>query len=250
MTASKAYKKKVDAEFEDFVTNGFDVVESIEKSLSDLFSFKAGELSKAEASFEASMAKSGYDTSNDTVEKGLVVTRDYLAAGINKIMTLERFIIMHIPAIEDGNNFGVSVQMVVLKILKETREDWTKKLETLPSYYSTRADAVDKLNLVKVTQTETLSESNTNSAGGKDGDESKKTSTTSKEEKKTGGASPDVARIKHLVAIDLKWYFELQASLIALQNGYIAIHENIEKNKNKLTTPKGSNGGRSSMSMY
>ena len=165
-------------------------------------------------------------------------------------MTLERFIVMHIPAIEDGNNFGVSVQMVVLKLLKETKEEWTKKLDSLPSYYSTRADAIDKLNLVKVTQTETLSESNTNSSGGKDGDEMKKSAVTSKEEKKTGGVKPDLSRIKHVVALDLKWYFELQSCMITLQNGYIAIHGNIEKNKMKLTSPKGSNGGRSSMSMY
>ena len=41
------------------MSNGFDVVENIEKSLNELFPFKAGELSKAEASFESSMVDSG-----------------------------------------------------------------------------------------------------------------------------------------------------------------------------------------------
>ena len=66
---------------------------------------------------------------------------------------------------EDGNNFGVTVQMTVAKFLKDTREELAKKLESVASYYSSRADAVDKLGLPKKSTSQTKTESSTESKG-------------------------------------------------------------------------------------
>eukprot|EP00957_Ditylum_brightwellii_P077773 5910102-Ditylum_brightwellii.AAC.1 len=74
---------------------------------------------------------------------------------------------------EDGNNFGVTVQMTISKFLKETRDEWSKLLEEFPKYYSTRADAVDKLGLSKTSSSETKTESKSKSTGGEKGDEEK-----------------------------------------------------------------------------
>lgn len=143
---------------------------------------------------------------------------------------------------EDGNNFGVTVQMTVAKFLKETREELTKKLESIPSYYSSRADAVDKLGLPKTSSSQTKTESKTDSTGGKDGDESKTSTTVTKEEKESNGSKMDVHRSKAVLAIDVQCYASLFATINLLLTDYVTVLDNVEKNEEKLKAPKGSGG--------
>lgn len=177
-------------------------------------------------------------------------TRDIIVRGIDHIMLLERFISLHVPAMEDGNNFGVSVQMVVAKSLKEIRESWTEKLKLIPAYYSSRAEGVEKLGLLKSTQSETKTETTTSSTGGKDGDEKKTSSVVTKEEKTTANPKKDYHRYKYIVAVDMNCYIDLRATLVNIIDGYLTILDNMDKNKEKLTAPKGSTGGGSNMGMY
>lgn len=247
MPSIKSYKKQVVKEVDEFLSNGFDKVNTIHKDLEDAFKHK--QPSELTSMFEQELASVGYDKSNSLVDKIYNRTRDLLREGIDLIMLLERYISLHIPAMEDGNNFGVSVQMVVSKSLKEIKEAWMKKLETLPTYFSARADAVDKLGLGKTVHTQTQSSSELSSAGGKDGDEKKNSASSSKEEKTTS-SKPDELRIKHLIAIDVQWYIDLRLTLASLMNGYITIIDNMDKNKGKLTAPKGSGGSGINMGMY
>ena len=159
------------------------------------------------------------------------------------------------PKMEDGNNFGVTVQMTVSKALQEARESMTKKLDAIPSYYSSRADAVDKLGLIKGTVSKTETKSVSEATGGKDGDE-KKTSQTSVEEVKTVGNDAEKSgaaiklRLLHIASLDVQCYSNIRNGLLDSMNTYLMIVDNVEKNKEKLTEPKGSSGGRSHMGMY
>jgi len=143
---------------------------------------------------------------------------------------------------EDGNNFGVTVQMTVAKFLKETREELSKKLESIPAYFSSRADAVDKLGLPKTSSSNTKVETSTESKGGKDGDETKSSVTTTKEEKESNGAKTDAHRTKAVLAIDVQCYADLFATINLLLTDYVTVLDNIEKNEDKLKAPKGSGG--------
>jgi len=152
---------------------------------------------------------------------------------------------------EDGNNFGVTVQLTISKFLDETRENLCKQLEKVPSYYCNRAEAVEKLDLPKSTILETKTVTNSQTTGSKDGDENKSSETSVKEEKISSsdkGANFDHRR-QHLLSLDVQFYRTLRCGLIDCYDSYLTILDNIEKNKEKLLEPKGHNGG-SNLGMY
>lgn len=178
-----------------------------------------------------------------------------LSNAISIILTIERFITLHIPQMEDGNNFGVTVQMTVGKALKEVKESLVKKLDAVPTFYSTRADLIDKFGLTKnvVSTTKTMTKSDVK--GGKDGDESKQSSTEVTEEKSTGNVLDVKSKLCHrfiaLVKADVNCYVSAKTGLIECRDSLLMILDNVEKNIDKLTSPKGNGGyGGNSMGMY
>ncbi len=156
---------------------------------------------------------------------------------------------------EDGNNFGVTVQMTVSKALKETKETLMKKMESIPSFYTSRADLVDKFGLSKNTISKTKTVTKAESKGGKDGDELKESCTEVTEEKSVGNVL-DVenklySRFMALVKADVNCYVNARIGIMECKDSLLMIYDNIEKNKDKLTSPKGSGGfGGNSMGMY
>ncbi|GMI48870.1 hypothetical protein TrCOL_g7274 [Triparma columacea] len=183
---------------------------------------------------------------NDAVSGALFVVRDEITAAIEKIMTIERFIALSTPPMEDGNNFGVTVQMMVAKFSKDVKDELTKILDSLPGYFDARAGAYEKMPTVPSKSSSSSSSSST-SSGGKDGDEKKESSSTSTEEKKSGSTSMD--RANHVVAIDVSYYFKLKVALSTLTDNYAVVIDNVNKNFDKLSAPKG-HSGSNSMSMF
>lgn len=151
---------------------------------------------------------------------------------------------------EDGNNFGVTVQMTVLKTIGDVSEKIQKKLEELPSYYSKRAEAVEKLGLKNTTSTSTSTDTISQTKGGKDGDESKTSNTTVNEMKTSFTPTMPFHRVQHVYAIDVQQYASLQSSLQYCISSYVVVVDNIMKNKSKLEMPKGSSGGSNYSSMF
>jgi hypothetical protein len=94
-------------------------------------------LSAAEAAFLASIS-TNVESPNATVDALYTATRDACNMSTSHIRTLERFIGLHIPQMEDGNNFGVTVQMMMSKFLKEERERCEKVLSESSKYYASR----------------------------------------------------------------------------------------------------------------
>lgn len=245
----KSFRTKTSKEAEEILTNGMATVTKIEKAIAEHFPFGAGELSKAEASFRSDLETNGLDAANALLSTSIPAARDLISLGVYHIQVMERFISLNVPQMEDGNNFGVTVQMTVAKFLQETRESWAKKLDAIPAYYSSRADAVEKLGLAKTSSSQSKTESKSDSSGGKDGDASVTETKVVKEEKVSNGSKMGVYRSGHLLALDVQLYGELQSALLMLLDGYATVIDNMEKNKEKITSPKGT-GPSASMGMY
>lgn len=160
----------------------------------------------------------------------------------------------YLAGVQDGNNFGVTVQMMFSKLLKDERDKVDKALSETSKYYSSRADAIDKFShLPKTSVTETKSTSKSTATGGKDGDENKEAASSSTEEKTStsDGGKINSHRVKALAALDAQIYVDLVSALQSMMDGYVVILDNLEKNWDKLENPRGKeyggygSGGRS-----
>lgn len=249
MKCIKDLKKTTVSAADDFLTNVPKTLSEISSTTEAIFPFC--KLSKAEEAFEAELTASGLDAANTTVAKIVPVVRDILYTIITDIQICERYITLHVPPMEDGNNFGVSVQMMIAKVLKDTREEFEKKMDAISKYYAGRADAVEKLNLPKVTTSESKTKSESDSTGGKDGDEKKSSTSvvTTEETKQSGLKRENYFRLKHLVSLDIQFYGEMKTLCANVEDAYVLILDNMEKNKEKLSAPKGT-GGSNAMGMY
>lgn len=208
--------------------------------------FAATSPSELEKAYSASLSTSP-DAINTPLVSALSNYKDLLSQTIDNILLLERFITLHVPQMEDGNNFGVTVQMTVAKALRETREALLKKMDTLLAYYSSRADAVDKLSLEKKTSTTSTSSSKTESSKE---DEKKESSSNSTDEKVVSVQDKGFPfRLMALVALDVHTFMSAKCGLVDCFNDFLMVMDNVEKNKTKLTSPKGF-GGSNSMGMY
>lgn len=236
-----SFRRKSAAEAKSILESGSSTLESLVMSLDALPYKGAGSFSKAESAFVASLGDGDVEKPNDVVDAAYTTTRDALSTCAEHVRVLERFIGLHVPQMEDGNNFGVTVQLTFAKLLKEEREKMEKSLSDTSKYYPSRADAIDKFgHLPKKAVTETKSSSTSSAKGGKDGDESKESSSSSTEEKTTtsDGGKVNAHRAKALAALDAQAYAEMTAALRSMTDGYAIILDNLEKNWDKLENPR------------
>lgn len=241
-------KKSTNDRAEVILSDGLNTLNAIESLLKKCFSVK--KLSEIEEKYETMISKDPL-AANKSLNEGILSFNDLISECIEDIQTLERYISLHVPQMEDGNNFGVTVQLTISKFLDETREDLCKLLEKIPPYYCSRAEAVEKLDLPQTTKLETMTVTNSHTTGGKDGDENKSSETNVKEEKilsSDKGANFNYRR-KHLLSLDVQLYRTLRCGLIDCYDSYLTILDNIEKNREKLLQPKGQNGG-ANLGMY
>lgn len=241
-----AYRQKSAADAKSILKSGVKTLDALTSSLTALPYKGSGALSQAESAFVAALASGDVEKPNEAVDKAYVVTRDALAMGAEHTRTLERFVGLHVPQMEDGNNFGVTVQMMFSKLLKDEREKMEKALSETSKYYANRADAIDKFgHLPKTSVTETKSTSKSSAKGGKEGDEDKESTSTSTEEKSStsDGGKVNAHRAKALAALDAQAYVDLAVALQSMVDGYVVILDNLEKNWEKLENPRGKGYG-------
>lgn len=55
---------------------------------------------------------------------------------------------MNVPRIEDGNNFGVSIQEETLNELSSSEDSAVHKLESLSKYFTNRGKLISKVSLI------------------------------------------------------------------------------------------------------
>mmetsp|Transcript_15659 Transcript_15659/g.23341 ORF Transcript_15659/g.23341 Transcript_15659/m.23341 type:complete len:245 (+) Transcript_15659:119-853(+) len=244
MPSIKSVKKSTVKDVASLIASVPTVLAAFDSAISTHFSNPSP--SSLETSYSASLTASP-DAINTPLISALSSYKDLLSQTIDSILLLERYVILHIPQMEDGNNFGVTVQMTVGKHLRETRESLLKKMDSLVSYYNSRADAVDKLSLEKKTFTSSVGSSKTESTKEEDKKESSSSSSDEKIVKVEDKGYP--FRIMSLVALDVNAYVSAKSGLVDCFNDFLMVMDNVEKNQVKLTSPKGESGSNS-MGMY
>jgi hypothetical protein len=200
-------------------------------------------------------AASGDVTRNDTVKTIVDVTQDVTDSILSDMVRLEQYIHLTIPKMEDGNNFGVTVQLTALKQITDSKELLVKGLDDLSKYASSRADALEKCKLPSQSVTSSTTKSQSESAGNntEKGDVTSTSTGTAKEEKTTETAtnSPELVYRKLAVtAVDVSFYCKAKGLFQTAMIGYMAALDFLEKNSDKIAQPKGANGGGSYTSMY
>lgn len=238
-----SYRKKSAADAKSVLESGIADLDALTSSLVAMPYKGRDAVSKAEAAFCKS---DDVEKENEEVDAAYKVVRDALCMGSENIRVLERFVGLHIPQMEDGNNFGVGVQMTFAKLLKEEREKMDKSLSETSKYYCSRADTIDKFShLPKTSTTETKTTSKSNATGGKDGDEKKDSSSSSTEDKicTNNKGKVNIHRVKALAALDAQMYVDLVNALHSMLDGYVIILDNLQKNWDKLESPRGKEYG-------
>ncbi|KAI2501015.1 Proteasome activator pa28 beta subunit [Fragilaria crotonensis] len=177
---------------------------------------------------------------NPSVVAALGASQDAVSQALDDMSTMCDYIVLHFPQMEDGNNFGVTVQMTAIKQLQDTTEALVKSLDELSKYYSARADAMDKLLLSSQTATETQKEEN-------DGKETK--TTVTKETKKSSGQQ-EFHRLQAVYAIDTQYYALAKKAFRTVKSAYVANVDFLLKNQEKIEAPKGREGRSNFSSMY
>jgi len=120
---------------------------------------------------------------------------------IEMINTVKIWIQLNIPRIEDGNNFGVSIQEETVSELSRAEESGFSLLDSITKYFVTRAKLTSKT--VKFPQIADYKQS--------------------------------------IVELDEKEFINLRLCCLDLRNNYAILHDMIIKNLEKLKTPRSSN---------
>jgi Proteasome activator pa28 beta subunit len=205
--------------------------------------FPYGKLSDASTSFVGTATSS----ENPVVSKAVVTTLDAVESLSDTCRTLEYFVQLHIPKIEDGGNFGVGVQLDLLKKLHETQEMLSKNVDELCAYSNARAEALSKVGLPSSSTSVTKSSSATTTDGKK---EDKTSETTEEKESSSPATGPAYeSRVSAVVAVDAMYYSKARKIFNQCLLSFLSAMDFMDKNKDKLIKPKGS-GGMGHGSMY
>ena len=185
---------------------------------------------------------------NEQVASCVSLALDALSSMSQDGQTLENFLNLHIPKMEDGNNFGVTVQLSALKQLSDLQAGVSKEIDSLAGYASARADALEKLKLPSSSKSVSKSTSVSTTDGKK---EEKTTETTDEKSDESFGGAVKESRIAAVVACDTLYYSKAQRAMQSVMSLYIASLDFMSKNMEKLEKPKGSGGSHSGFSsMY
>lgn len=177
---------------------------------------------------------------NPAVIAAISASQDVIAQAVDDMSVMEDYIMLHIPQMEDGNNFGVTVQLSALKQLQDSSEAMSKSIDELAKYYGARADVMDKLLLASETLSESKKEEN-------DGTETK---TTVTKETKSSSGQQSFHRVQAVYAVDTQYYAACKKAFRTVKSAYVANIDFLLKNQDKIELPKGTDGGSNFSSMY
>jgi len=191
--------------------------------------------------------------SPEIVVNAITTTSDVVSSVISKLNLFERFLLLSIPKMEDGNNFGVTIQLAALKQIKDDRKALKDALYgDVLKYYSTRGDLIEKCKLPSTSSSKTTTTVGSDVKSFKE-DSSGKTETSTGETKTTESSSTtpeQKLRQQAVVVCDVTHYEKCKSTLFDAITCYAAAVDFIDKNKEKLEKPKGSQGTGHFSSMY
>ncbi|RHY87583.1 hypothetical protein DYB37_000393 [Aphanomyces astaci] len=175
-------------------------------------------------------------TSNPQLGRLVTLVLDEIHVAIHELQRLERWIQLLTPRVADGNNFGVEVQKSVQLQISASRTALQKSWDAMTDYYWQRATAYEKF-AAKVSKDKKKSVSTTKEEGGKDGAVNKTSQVESTDESSSeSSVIPDL--LVYVVAVDVKWYFNLQRTLESVADHYAFTLDAVEKNSSKIKLPR------------
>lgn len=235
-----------------FVSDGLKSLETLQGNYGTLFPYAS--LKDAQTALTAAANTSNIAEAPQIVSSAIDDTTNVMDTIVHQLLILERYVYLTIPKMEDGNNFGVTVQLSVLKQMKEDREYISSAIDELYKYYGARADLVEKCKLPSRVASKSTSNANavTESKGGGNKEDGK--TTESKEENKTveteTSTSEQLLRQRSVLSCDQLYYGKAKIAYQKSLTHYMAAIDFMDKNKEKLDKPKGSQGGGHYSSMY
>jgi hypothetical protein len=189
-----------------------------------------------------------------STDESFVIKNDACAS--TAIATIDQYVQLTIPAVEDGNNFGVGVQLAAVKVFNDQSEKLDKCMEDLIKYASTRADALEKCKLPNETTTKSSTTSTSDSSGtsAEKGDTSSNTKSQSTEEKTvetSNSTAESTLRKQSVIAVDVRFYEKAKYAFMSVISALLIVTDFVDKNKVKIAEPKGDVSARGySGSMY
>jgi Proteasome activator pa28 beta subunit len=193
---------------------------------------------------------------NATCASAIAATLDAVDHVQSACTTLERYIQLTVPKMEDGGNFGVGIQLAAIKVITDQVEKLDKAAVELFGYTSARADALEKCKLPANTATKSSTTSISESSGtdAEKGDTKSNSTTRSTEEKSidtVSNAAEAALRKQAVVAVDVRYHAKAKATLAATITTLLLVVDFMDKNQVKIGAPKGDGGSRNySGSMY
>ncbi|CAK9293391.1 unnamed protein product [Gordionus sp. m RMFG-2023] len=143
----------------------------------------------------------GMFPSNQNIIKLFEILKPYMCEMVEDTNLVKMWILFMIPRIEDGNNFGVSIQEETLAEVRLVETESASYLEQISRYYLTRAKLVSKI--AKYPNIEDYQRS--------------------------------------VLELDEKQYLTIKLICAELRNNYSSLHDLILKNIEKLKKPKTNN---------
>merc|ERR1712166_34397 len=192
---------------------------------------------------EASPTETGV---NVTLSKLTNVVRDELATLVDALRQLEVWVSLLIPGVADGNNFGVEVQEMVVKMIKERKEAVKALVEGLNKYSSERGDLWGE-SVFPVSTKKSASKGAKKSAGG----EKDTSETTESEDVATSYPMVCSDAVVAIAGHDTQHYFHLRSTVQEVWKTYAIVYDQLTKNLEKIQDPRGeAGGGGGGMSMF
>jgi len=213
--------------------------------------FEFNKLSEAQNAFGSSIS----GDAPPQVVNAVTATCDVIDTIIASSNTIERYISLTIPRMEDGNNFGVTVQLNLLKQLQDDTKAMQASLDDIMKYYVSRADLVEKCKFPSSTVSKSSSGGETvvKATSSKEDENKESKSTDTKSEQKTIETEHTSAeqrlRQQAVVLCDVSYYSKCKSAYTKATTCYMTAIDYMDKNEAKLSKPKGSDGGGYS-SMY
>eukprot|EP00924_Labyrinthula_sp_SR-Ha-C_P015520 maker-scaffold_4-snap-gene-2.46-mRNA-1 protein AED:0.00 eAED:0.00 QI:214/1/1/1/1/1/2/201/224 len=151
-------------------------------------------------------------------------------SSVETLQDLKTEVQLLIPKVEDGGNFGVRIQMQLVKMLKEELEDIEKVYDSVTGWYEKRGSAVAKI------EKQVTVEVKENTIEQAIGDDKTGTSKSTSRTEKAGNASTE--NLEGLANLDMKMFLDLKKSVRGQISILKTVAKFIDNNKDKLETPR------------
>jgi len=167
------------------------------------------------------------------------IVREELAELVESLMALEVWVSLSVPAVSDGNNFGVEVQEFICKEIVTKKEGIKTAMDGLGSYHSERAGLWEKA-VFPVLEKKSASKGVKKSSGG----EKNTNETTESEDVAISHNLVSMDSIAAIAWLDTQQYFKLKTLLSEALKVYAVILDGLTKNMEKVKDPRGEGDGR------